>query len=285
MTCTKCKYQWCWLCNGKYTYEHYLEGKCKGYQFFRPKDENEIQLAFEGKIKLRDSQRQEDINNDIILDIFETGRHLAHHERRRDIRARFNHGLIRRYSCGKTAFIFFLYLIIGHTFYSFDSIPNRFIRSGLSLTFFCICYFFMEISNFFQIIYFNIIMLLPYLISHGFFSFIYYCNNHYNNSKQTKIFYGFLLLVINIFFGGFFHMLIIFKKINRGAPMFIKIIFVIISFIFELIYFPLQLLINQIILLILLLKKHSIIYIIEELNNIALDVTGLNIIEYSGYTL
>jgi len=80
-------------------------------------------------------------------------------------------------------------------------------------------------------------------------------------------------------------MLIIFKKINRGAPMFIKIIFVIISFIFELIYFPLQLLINQIILLILLLKKHSIISIIEELNNIALDVTGLNIIEYSGYTL
>ena len=65
MTCTKYKYQQCWLCNGKYTYEHYLEGKCKGYQFFRSKDENEIQLAFEGKIKLRDSQRQEDINYDI----------------------------------------------------------------------------------------------------------------------------------------------------------------------------------------------------------------------------
>ena len=77
-------------------------------------------------------------------------------------------------------------------------------------------------------------------------------------------------------------MLIIFKKINRGAPMLIKIIFVIISFIFELIYFPLQLLINQIILLILLLKKHSIISIIEELNRMALYVTGLNIIEYSG---
>jgi len=65
-------------------------------------------------------------------------------------------------------------------------------------------------------------------------------------------------------------MLIIFKKINRGAPMFIKIIFVIISFIFELIYFPLQLLSNQIILSILLLKKLSII---EELNKMALDVT------------
>jgi len=126
MTCTKCKYQWCWLCNGKYTYEHYLEGKCKGYQFFRPQDKNEIQLAFEGKIKLRDSQRQEDINYDIILDIFETGRHLPHHQRRRDIRDRFNHEFIRRYSCGKTAFILFIYLIIGHTFYSFVNVPERF---------------------------------------------------------------------------------------------------------------------------------------------------------------
>ena len=33
MTCTNCKYQWCWLCEDKYTYGHYDNGKCKGFQF------------------------------------------------------------------------------------------------------------------------------------------------------------------------------------------------------------------------------------------------------------
>ena len=33
MTCSSCKYQWCWLCLGKYTYGHYDRGECKGHQF------------------------------------------------------------------------------------------------------------------------------------------------------------------------------------------------------------------------------------------------------------
>ena len=33
MTCSNCKYQWCWLCEGEYTYGHYDNGKCKGFQF------------------------------------------------------------------------------------------------------------------------------------------------------------------------------------------------------------------------------------------------------------
>ena len=63
--CTKCSYQWCWLCNNEYIDGHYNNGKCKGFQFFRPKDENEIQLAMEGKIKLRESQRQDDDSDDL----------------------------------------------------------------------------------------------------------------------------------------------------------------------------------------------------------------------------
>ena len=289
MTCTKCKYQWCWLCNGKYTYEHYLEGKCKGYQFFRPKDENEIQLAFEGKIELNMSQRQQDIINDDIIIDRRTTRHLVHHQRRhhlvhherrsRTIRDVFNSEFIRRYSCGKTVFIFFIYLIIGHTFYSLCSMPNRYMRKNIIAILFCISYFFMGISNFFQMIYFNIIMLFPYLISHGFIRFIHYCYTFNIKSKQTKIFYGFLLLVLNIFFGGIFHMLIIFQIIIRKPYIyFIKVIFAIISFIFEIIYFPLQLLINQIIFLILLIKKRSIV--IEELNSMVFVITGINFIEY-----
>ena len=67
--CAKCNYQWCWLCNGEYDPEHFYEGKCRGLQFFRPKDENEINLALQRKIRLRQSQIQEDVefNNDSIV--------------------------------------------------------------------------------------------------------------------------------------------------------------------------------------------------------------------------
>ena len=34
MVCSKCQYQWCWLCNEEYKESHFLEGKCKGLQFF-----------------------------------------------------------------------------------------------------------------------------------------------------------------------------------------------------------------------------------------------------------
>ena len=33
MTCTSCKYQWCWLCEGEYKYGHYAQGQCNGHQF------------------------------------------------------------------------------------------------------------------------------------------------------------------------------------------------------------------------------------------------------------
>ena len=33
MTCTECKYQWCWLCEGKYNEDHFNSGSCNGLQF------------------------------------------------------------------------------------------------------------------------------------------------------------------------------------------------------------------------------------------------------------
>ena len=35
MTCSNCQYQWCWLCEEKYNYGHYNQGKCKGLQFVK----------------------------------------------------------------------------------------------------------------------------------------------------------------------------------------------------------------------------------------------------------
>jgi hypothetical protein len=43
MTCVSCKYQWCWLCEGEYKYEHYRSGKCKGQQFTRADNLKEIE--------------------------------------------------------------------------------------------------------------------------------------------------------------------------------------------------------------------------------------------------
>ena len=35
ITCRNCQYQWCWLCEGEFNYEHYTSGQCQGHQFTR----------------------------------------------------------------------------------------------------------------------------------------------------------------------------------------------------------------------------------------------------------
>ena len=48
MTCVSCKYQWCWLCEGEYKYNHYKSGTCKGLQFV--KGNNYKQFLFLNKM-------------------------------------------------------------------------------------------------------------------------------------------------------------------------------------------------------------------------------------------
>lgn len=69
MTCIECNHQWCWLCNKKYTNDHYSSGKCKGFQFFQPKNEEEIQLAFDGKIDVREDDDDLPIYHYIIITV------------------------------------------------------------------------------------------------------------------------------------------------------------------------------------------------------------------------
>ena len=33
MTCSNCKFEWCWLCEEQYIYGHYNHGKCKDLEF------------------------------------------------------------------------------------------------------------------------------------------------------------------------------------------------------------------------------------------------------------
>ena len=42
MICASCKYQWCWLCEGRYNYGHYESGKYAGLQFIKADNLNEI---------------------------------------------------------------------------------------------------------------------------------------------------------------------------------------------------------------------------------------------------
>ena len=42
MTCASCQYQWCWLCEGKFEYGHYDFGVCKGLQFAKANNLEEI---------------------------------------------------------------------------------------------------------------------------------------------------------------------------------------------------------------------------------------------------
>ena len=52
MTCAECHFQWCWLCGGDYSSNHFNSGKCKGLQFYKPKNEEEIENKLKENAKL-----------------------------------------------------------------------------------------------------------------------------------------------------------------------------------------------------------------------------------------
>ena len=47
MTCVECKFQWCWLCQKPYTYNHFSQGSCNGLQFYKETDEKKIKAKLE----------------------------------------------------------------------------------------------------------------------------------------------------------------------------------------------------------------------------------------------
>ena len=119
-------------------------------------------------------------------------------------------------------------------------------------------------------------MLVPYIITLGFYRFIHYCTKFDSFTNLTKLFFIVLLLILNIFFGSFFYILFFRYKFELRDNIFEKTIFVFISIIFVIIFFPLQLFINQIFILLFLIFNRS--NMIEEINDIVEKVTGVSFI-------
>ena len=223
MTCIECNYQWCWLCNNKYTSDHYTIGKCKGFQFFKPKNENDIQLAFEGKIQLRDDERMDFMYID-DFDFFERENRFVRIDNIFD-RERFER------------FSFFSKFKLFYTFLNFGTIiiiiceSGKYLkkvnRNNSSIVILTSCYFIFVIlfgfCNFFIQIIFNLFIFfyvaILYSLNRFFEDFdslrakIRNCNVFTDyGSSFLDILFEFSSMIISIFFGCSFWII---KYISR----------------------------------------------------------------------
>ena len=276
ITCSKCGYQWCWLCNNEYSQNHFKEGKCKGFQFYQPKNDYEVKLVMEGKInynELSENQRQyntnriEDLNDihdiqqnqvvvntaiidfnifidrmhdvDDVLDV-----HNIHHD-------------VENTNCNVIIFLFF-YLIFGHGIL----IPKCINRKKIYMIIHIIICFYLNIAFFFQIIFINIIMFIP--ISIGFcFRFKKFANSF------DKYVQKFVLIIIYILLGQFILVYILIKNLlyRFDSNLLIKLLIFIPSFITSfLIIFPQCILSNIFILIIKLINRRNLNNLMNDLN-------------------
>ena len=213
ITCTKCGYQWCWLCNQEYNMNHFKGGKCKGFQFFQPQNDYEIKLMMEGKIKfneLSNSQRQIDDNFDNLNFNDNQRRHIRHDIRniRHHLRVRrigfedFGEFIYRRVKCPKKAFLVFIFSFFGNCYFilkGFDLLDKILVL---------MIYIPLYISLFFQMIYLNILTLLLLLIFLGFKKFILEFRNLHKLYLKK-----FILILVTIFVGTFCMIYYFWKKL------------------------------------------------------------------------
>ena len=189
ITCSKCGYQWCWLCNQEYSIDHFNQGKCRGFQFFQPKNDYEIKLVMEGKIKadeLSNSQRQ--FENDFQIELDEFPRNGM------DVRniviidqERINNEIYNNADFSRKLYIVLFQLVFGH-FLFVSIIPNSFFKSVN-----IIIYILITFSMLIPLIIINIIAFIIRMIFSGYKNIIIqYIRNDYIFYRQ------YLLLVFNI---------------------------------------------------------------------------------------
>ena len=171
ITCVQCRYEWCWLCNEKYNHDHFSSGKCKGFQFFQPKNDYEIKLMLEGKIKINDlaiSQRQYNIDIDNINDNDIIANNAANNAANNFANNAEDYDQISK--C-KIIFRTIFFILFGNAFF----IPTAF--NATNNWYFRILYFLLMIALLFPLIYLNIIIFIILLLSIGFERFISEFNN------------------------------------------------------------------------------------------------------------
>ena len=259
ITCTKCEYQWCWLCNKEYKSGHFKEGKCEGFQFFQPKNENDIKLMMEGKIdknNLSMSQRQFD-HDEIDRDRPRMRRRRLRNQRdNEEIFEDIYYTMDFKQKIKKVLF----YILFGNSFMvikAFDMNDNCF-QKYLNR----IIYLMLFILFFFHLIFINIMSLIIIFIFSGFKRFI-----RDNNLFYTKRFVVFNLSIILIRFLTLFNSWkrVLTTNIYDGKLMDIILIFSCFN-ISVIVCFPQSILINVFELLILLLKIRNINLLFYELD-------------------
>ena len=111
MTCAECKYQWCWLCEGKYNSGHYTTGKCAGQQFTKAtKPNDEISKKYindqnERRRRDRWRRRNNSDDNEPILEEF-----INLRQREKDLCSRILSVLAIFFGLFGIATIFFYYI-------------------------------------------------------------------------------------------------------------------------------------------------------------------------------
>lgn len=157
--------------NQEYETGHFDSGKCKGLQFFKPKDDYEIKLAQEGKIELRGSEIQPDFEDDFGLDFIEIRRIEGENN---------NNNIVHDNKLKKVKliiiYIFFGFLILSFIL-GFNISPN--IRKRYLILFY-LYFLLFGLIYYFIIFTLNIVMLAPLIILCGFTKFIDNCDEACN---------------------------------------------------------------------------------------------------------
>ena len=252
ITCAKCGYQWCWLCNEEYNENHFNEGKCKGFQFYQPKNDYDIKLVMEGKInasELSNSQRQFDDGNLDNWGVLEVN----------------NEDRYQSINCCEKIVINLLFLIIGYSIIILMNLSGK-----ISFIVFPI-YILFSITFFIQLIYFNLISFILILIFMGYKQFILRFRelDEIYLKKVTIIMFSLLSLTFiisnNFLRKAYFHLKISNRKTIK------RILFFPYLIISSICFFPYNIFINISIMLILLIEKRSFTRFYTNLENIIED--------------
>ena len=276
ITCTKCGYQWCWLCNEQYNENHFNEGKCKGFQFFQPKNDYDIKLAMEGKInanELSNSQRQfeDDFPVEIVVDRIDHI-HIHHDEEEEEEEIRHhpenNEEIRYQYiNCNGKILINLIFLFFGYSFVVLINVRDRIFLAVLPM------YILFSIVFFIQLFYFNFISFILILIFMGYKRFIvrFKSLDEIYFKKVVLIMYNSLFLIFSISYNFCKKRL---NRLNHSNRKGIKL-FVIFPYLFmtTICFFSYNILFNIFAMILSLIDRRNVSSFFNDLEDMVVDIS------------